>query len=103
MVFFKLKVANGNAVEWWDVAAFSEKAREKLEGLGEGDAVSAVGVFHTEPIEYNGQQRIKRSMTADRVLALKPSARAPSETPRTAREVADASWAAPPRRGGGAP
>ena len=102
-MFFKLKVANGSATEWWDVAAFSEKAREKLEGLGEGDAVSVVGVFHTELFEYNGQQRIKRSMTADRVLALKPSSRPPGETqPRTGREVADASWAAPPRRGGGA-
>lgn len=103
VVFFKLKIANGSAIEWWDVAAFSEKAREKLEGLGEDDVVSVVGVFHTELFEYKGEQRIKRSMTADRILALKPSIRAPSATqPRSGREVAEASWAAPPRRGGGA-
>lgn len=95
VTFFKLKVANGNAIEWWDVAAFSEKAREKL------DAVSAVGVFHVELFEFKGEQRVKRSLTADRVLALKPTVRPSRETQaRTGREVADASWAAPPRRGG---
>jgi hypothetical protein len=103
VTFFKLKVANGNAIEWWDVAAFSEKAREKLEGLGEGDAVSAVGAFHTELFEFKGEQRIKRSLTADRVLALKPAIGAPRDTrPKTGREVADASWAAPQRKGRGA-
>jgi single-stranded DNA-binding protein len=104
VTFFKLKVANGSATEWWDVAAFSEKAREQLEGLGEGDAVSAVGVVHVEMFEFKGEQRIKRGLTADRVLALKNRHQAAGgETrPRTGREVADASWAAPQRRGGGA-
>ena len=102
VTFFKLKVANGNAIEWWDVAAFSEEARETLDGLGEGDAVSAVGVVRTELFEFKGEQRIKRSLTANRVLALKPAIKSPEEKrPKTGREVADASWAAP-RRGGGA-
>ena len=102
VTFFKLKVANGNAIEWWDVAAFSEEARETLDGLGEGDAVSAVGVVRTELFEFKGEQRIKRSLTANRVLALKPAIKPPEEKrPKTGREVADASWAAP-RRGGGA-
>jgi single-stranded DNA-binding protein len=103
VTFFKLKVVNGSSsIEWWDVAAFSEKAREKLEGLGEGDAVSAVGAFHIELFEFKGEQRVKRSLTADRILALKPTVRSPKETQvKTGREVAEASWAAPPRRRGG--
>jgi hypothetical protein len=103
VTFFKLKVSNGSsAIEWWEVAAFSEKAREKLEGLSDGDVVSAVGVVHAELFEFRGEQRIKRTLTADRVLALKPAARLPGEIrPRTGREVAEASWAAPQRRGGG--
>jgi hypothetical protein len=102
VTFCKLKVASGSAVEWWDVAAFSEHAREQLEGLGEGAAISAVGVVHVEMFEFKGEQRIKRSLTADRILAIKPSpSRQREARPTTGREVADASWAAP-RRGGGA-
>ena len=90
VTFFKLKVANGNAIEWWDVAAFSEEARETLDGLGEGDAVSAVGVVRTELFEFKGEQRIKRSLTANRVLALKPAIKSPEEKrPKTGREIAD--------------
>jgi hypothetical protein len=101
VTFFKLKVANGNATEWWDVAAFSDKARENLEGLGERDAVSAVGTLHIEQFEFKGEQRIRRSLTADRVLALKPAIRPPAETrPRTGGDVAAASWAAPADKGG---
>jgi hypothetical protein len=73
VTFFKLRVINGAEIEWWDVATFSDTAREELEGLNEGDAVSAVGVLHVEMFEYRGEQRIKRSLTADRVLAIKPT------------------------------
>lgn len=69
---FKLRVVNGAAVEWWDIAAFSEAAREELNGLGDGDALSVVGALHVELFDFKGEQRIKRSLTADRVLALKP-------------------------------
>ena len=59
-------------------------------------AVSAVGVVRTELFEFKGEQRIKRSLTANRVLALKPAIKSPEEKrPKTGREVADASWAAP--------
>jgi hypothetical protein len=111
VTFFKLRVINGAEIEWWDVATFSDTAREELEGLNEGDAVSAVGVLHVELFEYRGEQRIKRSLTADRVLALKPqpkkakpqaekpsrasSASAPK--PHPGRAIADSSWAAPAR------
>jgi hypothetical protein len=102
--FFKLKVANGNSIEWWEVAAFGEKASEELDGLGDGDAVSAAGVVHAELFEFRGEKRIKRSLTAHRILALRPTAaRLPGEErPKTGRDVAEASWAAPQRRRGGA-
>jgi hypothetical protein len=102
--FFKLKVTNGSAIEWWEVAAFGEKAMEELEGLREGDAVSAAGVVHSELFEFKGEKRIKRSLTAHRVLALRTTAaRLPDEErSRTGRDVAEASWAAPQKRGGGA-
>jgi len=72
VVFFKVKVANGASIEWWDVATFDDAARAELAGLNEGDAISAVGGLHAELFEYRGEQRIKRSLTADRILALKP-------------------------------
>jgi hypothetical protein len=43
VTFFKLRVVNGTALDWWDVATFSDTAREELDGLSEGDALSAVG------------------------------------------------------------
>ena len=42
VTFFKLRVANGAAVEWWEVATFSDTVREELGTLSEGDAL-AVG------------------------------------------------------------
>ncbi|MDR3420104.1 MAG: hypothetical protein P4L80_02490 [Xanthobacteraceae bacterium] len=75
VTFFKLRVVNGATLEWWECATFSDTAREELDGLSEGDALSAVGALHVELVEYRGEQRIKRSLTADRALALKPKAK----------------------------
>jgi single-stranded DNA-binding protein len=71
-IAFKLRVANGNTVEWWSITAFSQTAREELDGLGEGDAISAVGALGVETYEKNGETRIALRLTADRILALKP-------------------------------
>jgi single-stranded DNA-binding protein len=91
VTFFKLKVVNGSSLEWWGVAAFSETAREELDGLGEGDAVSAVGLLRVETFEHNGETRIALKLTADRVLALKPKpkeAKQPkADKPRAAPET----------------
>jgi single-stranded DNA-binding protein len=72
VTFFKLRVANGASLEWWDVSTFSDTARAELEGLGEGDALSAVGALRVETYEHNGEKRIALKLTADRVLVLKP-------------------------------
>jgi single-stranded DNA-binding protein len=109
VTFFKLRVINGAEIEWWDVATFSDTARAELEGVNEGDAVSAVGVLHVEMFEYRGEQRIKRSLTADRIQALttkpktakakadKPPRASPASAPeqRPGRSIPSKSWASP--------
>jgi single-stranded DNA-binding protein len=103
---FKLRVTNGNTVEWWSVTTFSETAREELAGLGEGDAVSCVGALGVETYEKNGETRIALRLTAYRVLALKPkpqeakpqadkAPRAAAAQHRTGPEIAASSWARP--------
>lgn len=94
VTFFTLRVANGAALEYWDVATFSDTVREELGGLSEGDALSAVGALHVELFEYKGVQRIKRSLTADRILALKPKpkeAKGQPERPRPSQAPTAAS------------
>lgn len=91
VTFFKLRVVNSAAVEWWECATFSDAVREELKGLSEGDALSAVGALHVDLFEFKGEQRIKRSLTADRVLALKPK-------PKEAKPNPDKPRAAPNRR-----
>ena len=98
VTFFKLRVANGAAVEWWEVATFSDTVREELGTLSEGDALSCVGALHVEPFEYRGEQRIKRSITADRVVALKPKPK-----PKDAKPKADKAPQAAPTRSAGGP
>jgi len=71
VTFFKLRVVNGSELEYWDVATFSDTAREELDGLEEGDAVSAVGALRIEPHERGEMRGFNRQLTADRVLALK--------------------------------
>jgi hypothetical protein len=94
VTFFTLRVANGAALEYWDVATFSDTVREELGGLSEGDALSCVGELRVELFEYKGEQRIKRGLTADRVLALKPKpkeAKGQGERPRPSKAPTAAS------------
>jgi hypothetical protein len=73
VTFFKLRVVNGTELEFWDCAAFIDPVRTEINGLAEGAALSAVGSLRVELFEWKGEQRIKRSLTADRVMALKPT------------------------------
>jgi single-stranded DNA-binding protein len=68
---FKIKVATGNEVQWWNVTTFSDTCREELEGLDEGDALAAVGALEVATYEKDEQTRISLRLTAERVLALK--------------------------------
>ncbi len=76
---FKLCVVNGAAVEWWNVLAFADAARDELAGLGDGDAVSAVGALEIETYEKGAETRIARRLIADRVIALKPRRKAKAQ------------------------
>ncbi len=97
---FKLRIVNGNAVEWWSVTTFSETAREELAGLADGDAVSCVGALAVETYQKNGETRIALRLTADRVMTLKPrpkeaKPRAATAPRRSGPEIAASSWARP--------
>ena len=76
VTFLKLKVVDGNRVEFWSVATFSDSAREELEGLSEGNGLSATGSLEVELFDWSGEKRINRKLTADRVMALKPVSKA---------------------------
>ena len=71
---------HGAAIEWWNVIVFADAARGELAGLGDGDAVSAVGSLEFETYEKNGGTRIARRLIADRVVALKPTRKARRST-----------------------
>jgi hypothetical protein len=45
VTFFKMKVTNGNATEFWSISTFSDTVREELSGLSDGDAISVVGAL----------------------------------------------------------
>jgi single-stranded DNA-binding protein len=103
VTFFTLRVANGAALEFWNVATFSDAVRDELAGLAEGAALSCSGLFHAERYEWNGETRVRLKLTADTVLVLKARSRAP----KTARDksgggaapigraAAESSWAHP--------
>ena len=75
VTFFKLRVALGSEVQFWNIATFSDALREEVEGLAEGSALSAAGELHVEPYQWNGETRLNFKLTAARVLALKPAKR----------------------------
>ncbi len=82
VTFFKVRVVAGAALEWWECATFSDTCREELDGLSEGDALSAVGALRVELFEWKGEQRVRRSLTVDRILPLRPK-------PKEAKPKAD--------------
>jgi len=80
---------DGEASQWWKVAAFSESVQAEIMRLSEGDAVSVQGSFKAEL--YNpegGEPRVSLSIVADKALALRqpPKERkAPKEPEATYR------------------
>jgi hypothetical protein len=94
VIFFRLRVANGNALEFWSVATFSDDHRALLDGLHEGAPLSATGSFVVEPWEKGDKRGFNLKLTADTLTSLKPQPRVKKAKP-TGREVASRSWAAP--------
>jgi hypothetical protein len=72
VTYFKIKVTNGNAIEFWSISTFSDPVREELFGLSDGDAVSVVGALSMELFDWRGEKRIGLKLLADRALGLKP-------------------------------
>ena len=66
-----LRVKDGDATQWWKLLVFSESAGAELMRLGDGDALSAQGVFKAEPYDKDGETRIGFTLFAEHVLALK--------------------------------
>ncbi|HLH49881.1 MAG TPA: single-stranded DNA-binding protein [Roseiarcus sp.] len=67
-----VKVANGNATEFWRAAVFDEDAQAELEELEQGDGVSLVGRPCCEIYQKDGAEpRVSLSLTADRAMALR--------------------------------
>jgi hypothetical protein len=97
VTFFKLK--DGSEPQFWSVATFSDVAREELAGLAEGAAPSAAGQLHVETYDWKGETRVSLKLTADRVLALKPTrkvrpntAEKPGQAGRGAADRAPSAW-----------
>ncbi len=97
VTFFRLKVANGAAREFWDVAAFADDCRAELDGLPEGFPLCATGEFSVEPWEKDGKRGFNLRMTANTVTRLSGKKREPraAKPKQTGREIASRSWAAP--------
>jgi hypothetical protein len=72
VTFFKIKVTNGNATEFWSISTFSDTVREELSGLSDGDAISVVGALTTELFDWRGEKRVSHKLLADRAMALNP-------------------------------
>ena len=103
VTFFKIKVTNGNATEFWSISTFSDTVLEELSGLRDGDSVSVVGALTTELFDWRGEKRVSHKLLADRALALKPKPAKPRATPARqaeasntdGRSIASKSWATP--------
>jgi single-stranded DNA-binding protein len=83
-----IKADSGDAVEFWQVTAFSQSAQSELMRLGAGDALSAQGKLKVELWQPRdgGEVKISRSLFADAVLPLRAPprerrAKAKAETP----------------------
>jgi hypothetical protein len=68
-----IKVESGDAVEFWQVTAFSQSVQSELLRLAAGDALSAQGKakFELWRPRDGGEVKIRRSLFADAVLPLR--------------------------------
>jgi len=68
----KLRVAADNAIDFWNIVAFSDSAQAGLMRLRDGDRLSAQGALTVEIyVARDGSTKINRSILVDQVLALR--------------------------------
>jgi hypothetical protein len=85
---FKLRVPNGKLMEFWNVSTYDRRAPEEFASLDDGDGIAATGSLHLELFDFAGGKRIKRSLIATRIIALKPPTAAHLEAEINAIEEA---------------
>ena len=93
VTFFRLKVANGAAREFWDVAAFADDCRAELDGLPEGFPLCATGDLSVALWERDGKCGFNLKLTAHTLTRM--SAKQRPSRPAKPRQAASESWAAP--------
>jgi single-stranded DNA-binding protein len=83
-----IRAKDGEALQWWKVAAFSESAQAEIMRLSEGDVVSVQGSLKAELYTpEGGEPRVSLSIVADKALALRQPVRerkAPASGPGAA-------------------
>ena len=102
----------GPDAKWWTVFAFTEATIEALEVLVEGEAfAAATGTFDATVWAPEGREpRVNLTLTADAILTTRrpkvkteKTAPASAPEPRSGRDIASKSWAAPARAEAEAP
>jgi single-stranded DNA-binding protein len=67
-----IRAKDGEASQWWKVAAFSESAQAELLRLADGDSLSVQGAMKSELYTPDGgETKLSLNIVADRVLALR--------------------------------
>jgi len=90
-----LKTRDGNHMQFWRVAAFSEPVQAKLLRLTAGDAVAVEGALKAELYDRNGETDLSFGVIAEHVLPLRQPGKKRRKEGRAAAHRVDATW--PPR------
>jgi single-stranded DNA-binding protein len=105
-VVASVKVYNGNEAEFWTTLAFGDDTREALLTCAEGEKVALQGSpkFEANGTDDQGHLKLRRSLFVDAILTARPKPRGrkpkvetAAPEPRSGREAAEKSWAAPAR------
>jgi single-stranded DNA-binding protein len=59
-----IRAKDGEALQWWNVVAFSESAQAELMRLRGGDAISVQGAMQAGTYEKDGETRLSLGVTA---------------------------------------
>jgi len=101
---FSIRESLNGSSRWWQAITFDENAIEAVKELAVGEPIAVACQIDAEIYAPAGSEsRINWRITVDAVLTARrrPKARqAHDKTPSTGREIAAASWAAPPNIGG---
>lgn len=97
---FTIRENASGTIRWWRVIAFAEEVLDALRDIAPGSPISIAGDIDAEVWSPpGGEARINWRLTADGLLSpkAKPKTRQSRQdaSPKPARSIASASWAAP--------